>query len=222
MRSGESVFEIYIPLCFYLYVSMADVTQINLLFTFHYASTYTRRLQGLSFRRTQLHSTMLLLIPVRETIKACQIMYLHSTMLLLIPGLTDVSLNIKVHLHSTMLLLILGSDVWMKIPSGIYIPLCFYLYAWGYTSYAGKKGHLHSTMLLLIPKFIYWHTVDISDLHSTMLLLIRVRHALSTVYCHHLHSTMLLLIPTTFRRCGDSGTDLHSTMLLLIRIRFWE
>ena len=49
-----------------------------------------------------------------------------------------------------------------------------------------------------LSKFVYRHTVDISNLHSTMLLLYRAEEQGQKYGTTHLHSTMLLLYPITF------------------------
>ena len=77
------------------------------LFTFHYASTYTQDTEAQ---------------PRQET-------YLHSTMLLLILTTTTHYYQRSFHLHSTMLLLILLYLSHASYFEHIYIPLCFYLYS---------------------------------------------------------------------------------------------
>ena len=75
---------IYIPLWFYLYRSCPVFSAEALKFTFHYGSTYT---DG-SYTRPQyfanLHSTMVLLIPLTFCPPWFTIKNLHSTMVLLI------------------------------------------------------------------------------------------------------------------------------------------
>ena len=61
MQTGVSL--IYIPLCFYLYLTEFLVLSGLRLFTFHYVSTYTRMKQQIYQLRSDLHSTMFLLIP---------------------------------------------------------------------------------------------------------------------------------------------------------------
>ena len=98
------------------------------IFTFHYASTYTRRNCCRALIHTiyiplcfylyaavplnrkfcqHLHSTMLLLIRHIETGHNLEYPHLHSTMLLLIPLSELFNDQYIKHLHSTMLLLIL-------------------------------------------------------------------------------------------------------------------
>ena len=163
----------YIPLCLYLYwmrwrqllknihlhstmlllirdrISSIDLTAE---FTFHYASTYTK--PDLTCQRywSNLHSTMLLLIPspvylarilFSIYIPLCFYLYWHCFMF-----------GIRIyHLHSTMLLLI---RIMRKRKSS-------------------RLLTLHSTMLLLIRRGRNLPERDHKTLHSTMLLLIRIR-----------------------------------------------
>ena len=54
---------IYIPLCFYLYVTAPENISLYGLFTFHYVSTYTAAEMLQKGGEVNLHSTMFLLIP---------------------------------------------------------------------------------------------------------------------------------------------------------------
>ena len=226
----------YIPLCFYLYELGSAITEVeNVVFTFHYASTYTRRSDSQSDRQ-------------RFYIPLCFYLYWMDT-------LTAYGMAI---LHSTMLLLIrrVISDTWGLV--WFYIPLCFYLYrihpvvhehhiffTFHYAStYTRRKRIraalckiLHSTMLLLILAnphadagagvftFHYASTYTKQKpkkpdyeaiLHSTMLLLIRSKQNRNIVM-------LFFYIPLCFylyhnrNACHKDCIFLHSTMLLLIR-----
>ena len=56
------IFQIYIPLCFYLYETSINNNPSLFTFTFHYVSTYTSSLVGMNPPYHHLHSTMFLLI----------------------------------------------------------------------------------------------------------------------------------------------------------------
>ena len=97
------------------------------LFTFHYASTYTRTLGKGVYKKTDLHSTMLLLILTCRRRKYWMQRDLHSTMLLLIPVPGSCLPGLKqftFHYASTYT----PSLDPFQITKDIYIPLCFYLY----------------------------------------------------------------------------------------------
>ena len=57
-----------------------------------------------------LHSTMFLLIPMKNIQIPIELFYLHSTMFLLIQPITDNAPELSLYLHSTMFLLILKSS----------------------------------------------------------------------------------------------------------------
>ena len=75
--------------------------------------------------------------------------YLHSTMLLLYPLRSADLLEPGLHLHSTMLLLYRAWNHGWDNDIFIYIPLCFYFIATPGHIPDIKTIHLHSTMLLL-------------------------------------------------------------------------
>ena len=120
-------------------------------FTFHYVSTYTKKLKRQRKLMTNLHSTMFLLIPKPSAFNcfACVIyiplcFYLYENCLRSLRPLLS-----------------------------IYIPLCFYLYLRPYNRAEWRRSYLHSTMFLLIRKKAKRSINSYTDLHSTMFLLIR-------------------------------------------------
>ena len=167
---------IYIPLCFYfisisgwknprrkinLHSTMLLLYQIQTLinaaakqFTFHYASTLSKKTQKQVCRKKRFtfHYASTLSPGARRITK--EEFDLHSTMLLLYQAVSCKSQSYHFYLHSTMLLLYQAE-----------IPL-FY----------DRGFDLHSTMLLLYPALkIICHTIGIY-LHSTMLLLYHGRN----------------------------------------------
>ena len=98
------VTSIYIPLCFYFIGDDDMWVEQTKKFTFHYASTLSLPDPLLALKYCNLHSTMLLLYPVRDAAGSGWAPDLHSTMLLLYR-------------------IVLTEDG--KIDK-IYIPLCFY------------------------------------------------------------------------------------------------
>ena len=148
---GFGLFQLYIPLCFYLYLTSGFRKSGNmfslhstmlllirdfkgqgngsdLIFTFHYASTYTDIGSLKMTGQSSLHSTMLLLIRRLCSNTTLILSPLHSTMLLLIPCEKSWTSSTRFSLHSTMLLLILRQRPHVQIELNLYIPLCFYLY----------------------------------------------------------------------------------------------
>ena len=98
---------IYISLCFYLYTKGED-TRDGSEFIYIPLCFYLYRilLPGLTSHKLDLHSTMLLLIPIRRSYLSVRMSYLHSTMLLLIRKGMNPKMYTIDNLHSTMLLLI--------------------------------------------------------------------------------------------------------------------
>ena len=148
--------------------ALVDVLRI-FHFTFHNVSINTGKSRWADGIRTSLHSTMFLLIPVKEWKRQINNAPLHSTMFLLI---RDAMRNARARhssLHSTMFLLILPE-------------------------YTGKRRllqALHSTMFLLIPERTEQTASREKTLHSTMFLLI--------LTCDRIYSEVLLLyIPQCF------------------------
>ena len=135
-HAGEH--EIYIPLCFYLYLSQFTVSSMISPFTFHYVSTYTVWLVLVFGLPPYLHSTMFLLIQSQTRFSNSKIQHLHSTMFLLIPRSAEYSSVSLPDLHSTMFLLIPAAPMFLMSVNNIYIPLCFYLYS--ERSYSGSAG----------------------------------------------------------------------------------
>ena len=98
---------IYIPLCFYLYCTQPGHKYSLYKFTFHYASTYTVVVFDDPVVSIQIYIPLCfyLYAGVGRVIDGVEA-YLHSTMLLLIPShACGYSSGLK-YLHSTMLLLI--------------------------------------------------------------------------------------------------------------------
>ena len=97
-------------------------------FTFHYASTYTLKYNTVYYYIHHLHSTMLLLIQYLCVNLVYDKVDLHSTMLLLIPvpqTRESFVFTFTFHYASTYTFRV---QVYPFIGSRIYIPLCFYLY----------------------------------------------------------------------------------------------
>ena len=121
--------QIYIPLCLYLYSASGTTTQSNIIFTFHYASTYTASNVVLAVQMFYLHSTMPLLILISEyvgletkvTIYIPLCLYLYRCHSLF-------AFYVYQNLHSTMPLLIRIEYYQPRNIFRIYIPLCLYLY----------------------------------------------------------------------------------------------
>ena len=188
-----SLYHIYIPLCFYLYLMLYSLQQpaLNLHSTMFLLIQYT--LLSQMSRNCIYIPLCFYLYRNRAFIQACSEIYLHSTMFLLIRIFWNRWKLCCWHLHSTMFLLILDAlqltatsfeftfhyvstytviDVQSQISGrDIYIPLCFYLYA-----------KLSQSRQL-------W-----PDLHSTMFLLIRCLNDVINEIDANLHSTMFLLI----------------------------
>ena len=158
---------IYIPLCFYLYVYVECEFHDN---------------------KTNLHSTMLLLILSAAWLKYFVVANLHSTMLLLIPLVNQVSIG-----SSTFTFHYASTYTEFRFPNPANNIAFTFHYASTYTfSYNGiprAYNHLHSTMLLLIPSQVGTAQVGITHLHSTMLLLIPV------------HFSLLIYIISYFLNC---------------------
>ena len=99
---------IYIPLWFYLYFARNWDSLREIIFTFHYGSTYTKMQEQLN-----------------KSVKSFTFHY-GSTY-------TDTAqgwYHFLIHLHSTMVLLIRRKWPEIRNWTGIYIPLWFYLYAY--------------------------------------------------------------------------------------------
>ena len=143
-----------------------------------------------------LHSTMVLLIPVRPIPAGWWISYLHSTMVLLIPFLIKIPCACPLYLHSTMVLLIHRSAFTTWMGWVIYIPLWFYLYDGSRNVVLESKTftfHYGSTYTIspsvsiagdITFTFHYGSTYTVSALSSP-------------VFAIYLHSTMVLLIRIT-------------------------
>ena len=129
--------------------SMISTDWLVILFTFHYASTYTDNVSSFGRKVIHLHSTMLLLIQIwvfgsdRQLliyIPLCFYLYssysrrVRSSYSIYIPlcfylyTMQEVGHFRIQNLHSTMLLLILVPLKISNAQNKIYIPLCFYLY----------------------------------------------------------------------------------------------
>ena len=119
-----------------------------------------------------LHSTMFLLIQIR-LFPTAVIWHLHSTMFLLIPIAMNVISN-TTGIYIPLCFYLYDSTICTDPANDqIYIPLCFYLYDNTFEAKRRKVADLHSTMFLLIqkpPVAIYGGD---TNLHSTMFLLIR-------------------------------------------------
>ena len=145
--------------------------------------------------RTDLHSTMFLLIQIEKHLNKQAHDNLHSTMFLLIlirPTHRKIQLTFTFHYVST------------------YTAECRDL-SWIYTD-------LHSTMFLLIPIKSGVERLDVQDLHSTMFLLIRGGSGTpgkDGVFTFHYVSTYTFKQQKTNHRI----LNLHSTMFLLIPVR---
>ena len=164
-------------------------------FTFHYASTLSVNAAVDNANSADLHSTMLLLYPIRVLFSGVHgpgfTFHYASTLSLAESTKTTTNGN----LHSTMLLLYGSYTITEVSNTCIYIPLCFYF--------------------ILRPAQIVHHIQP--DLHSTMLLLYPVHAPDAWLLDMNLHSTMLLLYPRSDKDKGFTCSNLHSTMLLLYR-----
>ena len=144
-----NLMRIYIPLCFYLYNLRWSVLWTDMIFTFHYVSTYTQLNSLMLSLVRNLHSTMFLLIRKNPIYMIIDIIiyiplcfYLYET--------AEHRQRPDTNLHSTMFLLIRRQNSWGKAEYSIYIPLCFYLYRLLDTMRMYGAVDLHSTMFLLI------------------------------------------------------------------------
>ena len=195
----------------------ASMRTIMIIFTFHYASTYTIGIDENAVSTTgfTFHYASTYTMPVIYTIYFA--LYLHSTMLLLI-----------------LVRLATSPHVWY-----IYIPLCFYLYQFPYTVALQQIYNLHSTMLLLIlcqqlngnspNTFTFHYASTYTDrksegMHDGLiyiplcfylywggLLPIKSTNSIYIPLCFYLYlCTIAQMIPV--------GHHLHSTMLLLIQL----
>ena len=128
--------------------------------------------------KSNLHSTMFLLIHKPEKTPEAQSSNLHSTMFLLIPIRDEDKGDLTIR---------------------IYIPLCFYLY--GYKCRVlliDRQFTFH-----YVSTYTKYHSQclrELKDLHSTMFLLIPRIFCRVQISFTYLHSTMFLLIP---KLCGE-------------------
>ena len=191
--SQYTVYEIYIPLCFYFipreYENSAESKLIYIPLCFYFILFAVLCIYpGLQ----HLHSTMLLLYPHTLCRGFRHILYLHSTMLLLYlrhliarpstfwftfhyaSTLSESSYapcGCWRNLHSTMLLLYPKAKPERRAIYRIYIPLCFYFIP-------KRISVTRNEIYIYIPLCFYfirstpgWVRALGSDLHSTMLLL---------------------------------------------------
>ena len=140
---------IYIPLCFYLYLSLMSFGMLSSIFTFHYASTYTTAPSS-----------------VCSTLAVFTFHYASTY-----TGHNCGNRWRRKHLHSTMLLLIHHSKPFCYLIFSIYIPLCFYLYL-PRLSYSPTFCHIYIPLCFYLYETYYCKGDFILNLHSTMLLLI--------------------------------------------------
>ena len=156
---------LYIPLCFYLYEINVKHAKVTIIFTFHYASTYTKpwnmfRWHWANFTFHYASTYTIHLYRCGHAVFDFTFHYASTY-----TSVWNGAAVKKTPLHSTMLLLIQRAPVFS---TATLLPL-------------------HSTMLLLILRQQFPMMIDVITLHSTMLLLILV--LISSLYLYYFLST---------------------------------
>ena len=206
---------IYIPLWFYLYFARNWDSLREIIFTFHYGSTYTKMQEQLN-----------------KSVKSFTFHY-GSTY-------TDTAqgwYHFLIHLHSTMVLLIRRKWPEIRNWTGIYIPLWFYLYAYTFKTplkafyiYIPLWFYLYNILpyigfICTIFTFHYGSTYTRAHcmtqpwrgthLHSTMVLLIR-RNARDYFKQDYIYIPLWFYLYNKQYQYTVTVVYLHSTMVLLI------
>ena len=225
-RAISPVITIYIPLCFYLYTlpegARPPYARIYIPLCFY---LYTAGSHRYTLPRSNLHSTMFLLIHIRLDLILFLIQIYIPLCFYLYP-ISSLATRRRIHLHSTMFLLI-RSCGWRdgKVSSFTFHYVSTYTLPISLTSLS--KIYLHSTMFLLIRCivndntfrsfiyiplcfYLYWRD-GYSDctslnLHSTMFLLILD----SSVWCLPVHEIYIPLCFYLYRN-GEPGTVFWSS-----------
>ena len=166
----------------------------NILFTFHYASTYTSNLACISSSSSYLHSTMLLLIQsqlLRFTV--CIAFTFHYASTYTNPCVDSfrdlwlIYIPLCFYLYVTCCII-------CKVKKWIYIPLCFYLY-----DQAGAvrvlTGHIYIPLCFYLYMLPSYGKGRIAHIYIPLCFYLYVSACLLNAFsAFDLHSTMLLLI----------------------------
>ena len=188
----------------------------NILFTFHYASTYTSNLACISSSSSYLHSTMLLLIQsqlLRFTVCIAFTFHYASTYTNpCVDSFRDLWL-----IYIPLCFYLYDQAGAVRVLTGhIYIPLCFYLYM--LPSYGkGRIAHIYIPLCFyLYVSACLLNAFSAFDLHSTMLLLIHQKTVIRAVKENIYIPLCFYLYSTSSESERARMINLHSTMLLLI------
>ena len=184
---------IYIPLCFYFIREINGSDRIDLLFTFHYASTLS--------------------VEWRSCLCSASAFTFHyaSTLSKLLAGLLPGWVCIYIPLCFYFILL---AQIYNRRCFVIYIPLCFYFIRLR-REIPGWRKHIYIPLCFYFIRKGHGTTGSTFNLHSTMLLLYRSSHdPVMYVFCGFtFHYASTLSDDAGYLITGQF--NLHSTMLLL-------